>query len=77
MMRFLLALLLCAPWAAQAQYPDRPIRVVVVFGPGGGADTTLRLMAGPMSQVLGQQVQAELHLTLRGLHNIGFRVRRR
>ncbi len=59
MMRFLLALLLCAPWAAQAQYPDRPIRVVVVFGPGGGADTTLRLMAGPMSQVLGQQVLIE------------------
>lgn len=51
--------LLAAPLPARAQFPDRPIRVVVVFGPGGGADTTLRLMAGPMGQFLGQPVLIE------------------
>ena len=60
MLRALLALLLLAtPALAQEHYPDRPIRLVVVFGPGGGADTTARLMAGPMSQVLGQPLLVE------------------
>ena len=63
MLRALMALLLLAgPAAAQGMmqgFPDRPIRVVVVFGPGGGADTTVRLLAGPMAQVLGQQVLIE------------------
>lgn len=40
-------------------FPDRPIRLVVVFVPGGGADTTARLMAGPMGQFLGQSVLVE------------------
>jgi tripartite-type tricarboxylate transporter receptor subunit TctC len=60
MLRALLALLLlAAPAAAQERYPNHPIRLVVVFGPGGGADTTARLMAGPMGQVLGQPVLVE------------------
>ncbi len=60
MLRALLLLLLFASAGAQAQpFPDRPIRLIVVFGPGGGADTTARLMAAPMAQVLGQQVLIE------------------
>ncbi len=60
MMRLLLAfLLVCTSALAQESFPDRPIRVVVVFAPGGGADTTARLMAGPMSQRLGQSVLVE------------------
>ncbi len=59
MLRALLALLLLALPAAAQTFPDRPIRIVVVFGPGGGADTTARLMAGPMAQLLGQQVLIE------------------
>src|SRR5687768_845480 len=35
-------------------YPERPIRVVVPFPPGGGADVTMRIMSDPMKAQLGQ-----------------------
>ena len=51
------------PWrprAARAEdYPARPIRVVVGFGPGAVADVILRVMAARMSQTLGQQLVVE------------------
>src|SRR4029453_15401418 len=40
-------------------YPSRPIRVVVGFGPGAVADVILRVMASRMSQTLGQQLGVE------------------
>jgi len=55
----LLAALLPA-FTAQAQnYPEKPIRLVVGFAAGGGTDTTARIMAPRMSEVLGQQVVVE------------------
>jgi tripartite-type tricarboxylate transporter receptor subunit TctC len=46
--------------AAQAEdYPARPIRVVVGFGPGAVADVIARVMAARMSQSLGQQLVIE------------------
>jgi tripartite-type tricarboxylate transporter receptor subunit TctC len=39
--------------------PTRAIRLVVPYGPGGGADTTSRLLAGPMGAALGQPVVVE------------------
>ncbi len=41
---------------ANAAYPDRPIRFVLPFGPGGGPDVTARLLAQDLSQQMGQQV---------------------
>jgi tripartite-type tricarboxylate transporter receptor subunit TctC len=44
---------------AQSQtpaYPTRVITLVAPFPPGGPSDTTARLIIGPMSQALGQQV---------------------
>lgn len=46
-----------APFAASAaEYPTKPIRMLVGFAPGGGTDTTARAMAGKLSERLGQQV---------------------
>lgn len=42
--------------AAAADYPTKPIRMLVGFAPGGGTDTTARAMAGKLSERLGQQV---------------------
>jgi tripartite-type tricarboxylate transporter receptor subunit TctC len=41
---------------AQARYPDKPIQLLVPFGPGGIADITARAVGEVMSQRLGQPV---------------------
>jgi tripartite-type tricarboxylate transporter receptor subunit TctC len=43
----------------QASYPDKPIRMIVTFVPGGGADVLARYMAKEMADVLGQPVVVE------------------
>ena len=45
-----------SPGAAQADYPNRPITVIVPFAPGGPSDTIARLVSGPMSRQLGQPI---------------------
>ena len=45
-----------ATGAAAADYPTRPIRFVVPSAPGGGPDTTTRIIAPELGRLLGQQV---------------------
>src|SRR5437762_12644030 len=40
-------------------YPDRPIRLVVAFVPGGATDTMARQILGELSEALGQPVVVE------------------
>ncbi len=61
MRRFLLAFLLALSsiTAARAEYPERPIRMIVPFPPGGVTDVVARLTAERMTADLGQQVIVE------------------
>src|SRR5690606_13324916 len=49
------ALFSCGAFAADS-YPNRPIRMIVAFAPGGGTDIIGRIAAQGISAALGQQV---------------------
>jgi tripartite-type tricarboxylate transporter receptor subunit TctC len=44
---------------AASDYPNRSIRLIVGFGPGGATDTFTRILSGPLSQAIGQTVFVE------------------
>ncbi len=54
----LAACVLSAPAAAQ-DYPNKPIRIIVPFGPGGGGDIVGRIFGQALQEKLGQPVVIE------------------
>ncbi|MBL8675426.1 MAG: tripartite tricarboxylate transporter substrate binding protein [Rhodospirillales bacterium] len=55
-----LALLSSAAGArAQAAWPEKPVRMIVPYGPGGSADQVLRIYGEKLTQAFGQQVVIE------------------
>ena len=51
-----LVLMLPALAAAQTNYPQRPIRMILPFAPGGAGDFVARILQSRMTEFLGQQV---------------------
>ena len=56
---FVLAALVAAASAAAQPYPAKPVRLIVGYSAGGGADALARLTASKLSDGLGQQVYVE------------------
>ena len=50
--------LLASPAFAQS-WPNRPLRIIAPFPPGGGVDLTARLLSEPLARELGQTVVIE------------------
>jgi tripartite-type tricarboxylate transporter receptor subunit TctC len=61
--KFLVALMLLSllffSWGAKAQFPDRPITLVVPYGPGSAIDAVARALGVGAQKSLGQQVIIE------------------
>ena len=59
MRTFLAAVAMGLACAAHAQYPAKTITTVVGFEPGGGTDTTARILQPVLGEQLGQQIVVE------------------
>src|SRR5207248_9849608 len=51
--------ILLAPLAAFAQYPAKPVHMIVPFAPGGASDFVGRIMQPKMAELLGQPIVVE------------------
>ena len=59
MIRLLSILLIVFSTAAQAQWPQKPVKVIVPFAPGGASDLMPRIVGDKLTQMWGQPVVIE------------------
>ena len=59
-------ILVAALPAAHAQYPDKPVKIVVPVAAGGGVDVMARLLALKLAERLNQQFVVENRPAPRG-----------
>src|SRR5437660_9307982 len=64
-----LSVLLFATASFAQTYPERPVRLIAPFAPGGAVDVVARLLAPKLSEIFGQQFYVENHPGASG--NIG------
>jgi tripartite-type tricarboxylate transporter receptor subunit TctC len=71
MLRLLILFLavLAQPVGAQDRFPDKPVRFIVPFPPGGGTDGLARILGAKLAELWGQQVIIENRAGAQG--NIG------
>lgn len=69
-----LAALIVAP-AAYADFPDKPVRIIVPVAPGGANDILARILGSRLTEVWGQQVLVENRAGGGGTIGAGFVVR--
>ena len=55
----LIALMLCSGSALAQAWPNKPVRIIVPFPPGGGTDVVARTVAPKLQELLGQPVMVE------------------
>lgn len=60
-------LLSTSPAFAQSAYPNKPIRIISIFAPGGGNDVICRLVAQQLTERLKQQVIVENRVGANGI----------
>jgi len=53
------ALLVLGATAAQAEYPDKPVRFILGFSPGGGVDIQARIVGDALQKKWGQTIVIE------------------
>src|SRR3954469_14036634 len=58
-MRLLLLAILLGPLAALAQYPAKPVHIIIPFAPGGASDFVGRIMQPKLAELLGQPIVIE------------------
>jgi tripartite-type tricarboxylate transporter receptor subunit TctC len=49
------------PLLSLADYPEKPIRMIVGYSPGGAADNLIRPLSDRLSRILGQSIVMEYH----------------
>src|ERR1044071_6449084 len=59
MKRFLFLLAVLPMLAIAADYPTKPVKIIVTFPPGGGMDTMARLISAPLQDRLKQPIVVE------------------